>query len=201
MSAAPKYETRRRYFTAQDAHGAAPPADRLLHLELLEVDMAAGVARFAFELADPAGELWLATERGFASRPEVVERLRDEAPIARPPAGGVLTIPLSADPQVTQIEVRSPALDKVTVYRIHTIGADPREYRYHTESDPGAAVPIEHMRWQEVEGDPGVFAPVADGDADWVVDGGELVLASEPDGTAGTIRRRDDDTIIFREVE
>ncbi len=146
-------ETRRRYFTQRELHGEELPADRLLVLELLEVDTAASEARFEFTLAVTEGELWAATVLGFESRPAVRAEVR-EAVVARWISGNILTVPLSAHPQLTQVEVRSPDLRQASVYRITTIGADPRNFRYRTELDPGERIDAARCAIIYVDGRP-----------------------------------------------
>lgn len=133
----PKYTTPKRYFVARE-RDAIVPTDRLLYLELDEIDTDAGVARFSYELADPDAELWVATVQGWESRDEVRARVRSHA-FASWLEGGVLTIPLTAEPKVTQIEVRRADLSVSVIYRITTQGMDARTFRYRTESDASEA--------------------------------------------------------------
>lgn len=196
---APKYTVRWRYFTERDPHEDPLPDERLLYLELLEIDEEAGVARFAYEIAAPDGELWLATVKGWASRDEVQEAVKEATAFMPTVTGGVLSIPLSADPQVTQIEVRRLDDGSVTPYRVLTQGMDPRTFRYETLSE-GDAIPWSWVRWEAVEGEEGVYQPVlGGGDVDWIVDGEDIVLAMEPDGSVRTLARQDDNTLVLRE--
>lgn len=188
--AEPKYETRHRYFTAHELHGRPLSADRLLYLELLEVDSGDGVARFRFALNVPAGEVWGATVKGWESRPEVQDAVR-EAAVAAWVRGDTLTIPLSAEPQVTQLEVRSPDLTQATVYRITTQGTDPRAFRYRTETDPGAAVDAARLIWREEDGRVVAYTPDegAQPNGVLVVEDGEVVFDTEAteEGARGVV--------------
>lgn len=124
-----KTEAPRRYFTAQERHGEALPEDRLIALELLEVDVEAGVARFSVEMtvSSEDGEAWFATLPGWEGRVDPAE-LADAA-IGRPVLDE-LTIPLSDDPQLTQLEVRNFSTGAVGIYWVHTQGTDARTFRY-----------------------------------------------------------------------
>jgi hypothetical protein len=130
-----------RYFISRDAHEEALPEARILYLELDEIDKEAGVARFSYEILPEGawGEVWAGTVRGWESRldPEV---LANHA-FGNLYRYGVLEIPLSEDPQVTQLEVRDMVSGEVAVYWIQTIGFDHRNFRY--ESFPAGAVGVE----------------------------------------------------------
>lgn len=139
---------RRRYFTSRKLADTAPePTDRLLFLELLEVDTVDGVARFSYELADPASELWVGRSVGFESRASVRAEAR-QAALGGIVDGGQLEIPLSDDPQVTQLEVRFADPAAVTVYRVITRGSDARTFHYREEGDPTERVDAEKLDWR-----------------------------------------------------
>lgn len=194
----PKYTTPKRYFVARE-RDAIVPTNRLLYLELDEIDTDAVVARFRYELADPDAELWVATVKGWVSRDEVQEAVKEATALMPTVTGGVLSIPLSQDPQVTQIEVRRLDDGSVTPYRVLTQGMDPRTFRYETLAE-GDAIPWSWVRWEAVEGEEGVYQPVlGGGDVDWIVDGEDVVLATEPDGSVRTLVRQDDNTLVLRQ--
>lgn len=175
---APKYTVRRRYFTERDPHGDPLPDERLLYLELLEIDEGAGVARFAYEIAAPDGELWLATVEGFESRSDVVAEAIDEA-AGSLVQGGTLSIALSEKPQLTQIEVRSADLTRVTVYRVTTQGDDARGFRYRTELDPAAALSAGRYAVVLEGGRPIFDTDLATGDFEVTEEGGRPVLDTD----------------------
>lgn len=129
-----KTEAPRRYFTAQERHGEELPEDRLIALELLEVDVEAGVVRFSVDMtvSSEDGEAWFATLPGWEGRIDPAE-LADAA-IGKP-LMDELTIPLSEDPQLTQLEVRNFSTGAVELYWVHTQGNDARTFKYRSFPD------------------------------------------------------------------
>ncbi len=197
---APKYTAPRRYFTAQDARAAAPPTDRLLYLELLEVDTEDGVARFGFSASTDAADLevWRGTLPGWESR--VDRAALSDATLGQPQEGGVVEIPLSDQPQLTQVEVRNLATGGVTVYWIQTQGSDARSFRYRSFPDDAVAEGAVFGYLVAVADDD--YEPTADAGAAThahALVGGEIqvVAIASADGSVRTRRIGTDDYIVY----